>query len=245
MSNKKKVVPSHVKGLTSTKNSGQICSNNVLRLNEAPSSVIQQQPQQPREETAITAVVLPQRAEIISVPSRDAELVKKPNDIDGEALGEYIEQHFRGVCTTLRHLLPFIKEMKLKFTSLPREKQADGTYKTIRGCHSFKEWAETKLMRSERAVYYLLARGLPPNEKAKLKGKAAKGGHLVSAAKARRALLKDEVYVREILKQAFAKLTPLLPHYWERYRKICRGLAKRFDEASKTPPAGKARGGAR
>jgi hypothetical protein len=39
------------------------------------------------------------------------------------------------------------------------------------------------------------------------KAKAAKGGNLVSAANPRTALLTDEEYVREILKQAFAKLT--------------------------------------
>jgi len=41
---------------------------------------------------------------------------------------------------------------------------------------------------------------------------------------------------------AFAKLKPLLPSNWDRYRKICEELAKQFGEASNTPPAGKARG---
>jgi hypothetical protein len=68
------------------------------------------------------------------------------------------------------------------------------------------------------------------------KAKAAKGGNLVSAAKTSTALLTDEEYVDEISKDAFAKLKPLLQNHWDRYRAICKELAKQFDEASKTPP---------
>ncbi|MFY9531874.1 MAG: hypothetical protein WBC04_05740 [Candidatus Acidiferrales bacterium] len=110
----------------------------------------------------------PQRAEIISVPSPDVELVKNRREVDGDTLSKYIEGQFRGVCTTLRHLLPLIAEMKRKFSLLPRGRQVDGTYRTIRECRSFKEWVETKLKKSERTVYYLLAGGNPQNEKARL-----------------------------------------------------------------------------
>jgi hypothetical protein len=76
----------------------------------------------------------------------------------------------------------------------------------------------------------------------RVKSKMMKGGNLVSTVTAGTVLLTDEEYVHEILKQAFAKLTPLLPNHWDRYRTICAELAKQFDEASKTPPADKAQG---
>jgi len=74
------------------------------------------------------------------------------------------------------------------------------------------------------------------------KAKAAEGENLVSAAEPRTALLTDKEYVREILEHAFAKLTPLLPSHWDRYRKICEELARQFGEASKTQPAATAQG---
>jgi hypothetical protein len=76
---------------------------------------------------------------------------------------------------------------------------------------------------------------------ARTKAKRAKTGNQVSAVSASTELLTDEEYVNEISNEAFAKLTPLLESHWERYRTICKELAKRFEEASKTPPAGKAR----
>ena len=79
------------------------------------------------------------------------------------------------------------------------------------------------------------------NREARAKAKGAKGGNKLSAASASTALLTDEEYVDEISEHAWAKLEPLLQSNWERYRTICKELAKRFDEASKTPPAGKAR----
>jgi hypothetical protein len=51
----------------------------------------------------------------------------------------------------------------------------------------------------------------------------------------------DEDYVQKILNHAFAKLKPLLQSHRNSYRAICRELAKHFNKASKTPPAGKAR----
>src|ERR1700689_2132135 len=74
------------------------------------------------------------------------------------------------------------------------------------------------------------------------KAKAAEGENLVSAAEPRTALLTDKEYVREMLEHAFAKLTPLLPSHWDRYRKICEELARQFGEASKTQPAATAQG---
>jgi hypothetical protein len=174
MAKKNGVVSPPTRGLASPKKSRKKIRNNSVHLIESPPSVIQPHPEQSKEETAIVARVPPQMAEIISVPSPDVELVKNRRDVDGETLGEYVELQFNGVCTTLRHLLPLIAEMKRKFTLLPRGKQVDGTYKIIRGCRSFKEWVETKLRRSERAVYYLLGGGNPQNEKAKLERKAAK-----------------------------------------------------------------------
>ena len=72
--------------------------------------------------------------------------------------------------------------------------------------------------------------------------RAAKSGNLVSTGKAITALPTDEEFVREISDQAFAKLKPLLPNHWERYRTICTELAKQFAEASKTTPIAKAHG---
>jgi hypothetical protein len=51
----------------------------------------------------------------------------------------------------------------------------------------------------------------------------------------------DEDYVQKILNHAFAKLKPLLQSHRNSYRAICRELAKHFNKAWKTPPAGKAR----
>jgi hypothetical protein len=68
------------------------------------------------------------------------------------------------------------------------------------------------------------------------KAKGAKTGKKVSTT-----ILTDEDYVHEIREHAFAKLEPLRKSQWDRYRKVCAELAKQFDEASKTPPAGKAR----
>jgi hypothetical protein len=68
------------------------------------------------------------------------------------------------------------------------------------------------------------------------KAKGAKGGNLVSATKTSTALLTDEEYVDEISKYAFARLKPLLSSHWQLYRAVCKELARRFDEASKTPP---------
>lgn len=174
MAKKIRVALPPAKGSSSAKNSRQISRKKSVQLIKARTPILQPQPQHPKEETAITAAAKPQMAEIISVPSRDVELVKNRRDVDGETLGEYVELQFNGVCMTLRHLLPLIAEMKRKFTLLPRGKQVDGTYRTIRGCRSFKEWVETKLRRSERSVYYLLGGGNPQNEKAKLERKAVK-----------------------------------------------------------------------
>jgi hypothetical protein len=77
---------------------------------------------------------------------------------------------------------------------------------------------------------------------ASAKAKQAKSGKLLSAVSASTPILTDDEYVHEISKHAFAKLEPLLQqNHWDRYRKICKELAEQFEEASKTPPAGKAR----
>ncbi len=73
-------------------------------------------------------------------------------------------------------------------------------------------------------------------DKDRAKAKQAKTGKKLSTT-----ILADEDYVHEILNHAFAKLKPLRQSHRNRYRKICAELAKRFDKASKTPPAGKAR----
>jgi hypothetical protein len=66
--------------------------------------------------------------------------------------------------------------------------------------------------------------------------KAAKSGNLVSTQNTSEALPTNEELVHQIMKQAFAKLAPLLKDHWARYRTICAELAKHFAEASKTPP---------
>ena len=73
------------------------------------------------------------------------------------------------------------------------------------------------------------------------KAKQAKTGNKVSAVSASTPILTDDEYVHEISEHAWAKLEPLLQSHWDRYRTICQQLAKQFDEASKTPPTGKAR----
>jgi hypothetical protein len=79
------------------------------------------------------------------------------------------------------------------------------------------------------------------HREARKKAKQAKGGKLLSAESTGATILTDEEYVGEILEEAFAKLTPLLESHWDHYRTICKELAKHFEEASKTPPTGKAR----
>jgi hypothetical protein len=130
-----------------------------------------------KNETAINAATKVERTEIISLPpafSPGMDLLKNLHEVDGEKLGEYIEGRLGGVCTTLRHLQPLIVEIKRRFKLLPRGKRMDGTYNTIRGCRTFKEWVATKLKRTDRAVYYLLSGGNPQNEKAKLARTEAK-----------------------------------------------------------------------
>ena len=75
--------------------------------------------------------------------------------------------------------------------------------------------------------------------KARSKAKGAKGGNPVSDVEASTVLTKDE-YVREISKNVFAKLAPLLKNHWDLYRDICEELSKQFAEASKTPAVAKA-----
>jgi len=71
---------------------------------------------------------------------------------------------------------------------------------------------------------------------ARTKAKGAKGGNQVSGVRASTPILTDEEYVRGILDLAILKLRPLLSSQVDRYRAICKELAKQFDEASKTPP---------
>lgn len=188
MATKKRVVRQPSKGSAFPKKSRKISRNKSVQSIKTPPRIFQRQPQQPNEGTAITAAPRPQTTEIISAPTPDVELVNKWHGLDGEALGEHIERQFKGICLTLRQLLPWIEEMKRRFNLLPRGKQVDGAYKTIRGCRSFKEWVETKLKRSERTVYYLLAGGNPQNEKAKLHRKAAKQRDKEPPRKARHAV---------------------------------------------------------
>jgi hypothetical protein len=74
------------------------------------------------------------------------------------------------------------------------------------------------------------------------KAKGAKSGNQVSTVNGSAALATNEDYVDEILNEVFAKLAPLLPAYWDRYRMICEELAKQFIEASKTTPIAKVHG---
>jgi hypothetical protein len=170
MAKKKASVSSRAKVSASPKKLRDISG---IQLIEVPPK-IQPKPEMSQEVTAITPVPKPQMAEIISVPSLNMEIVKNRHDENGEVVGKYIADHVQGVRTTLLHLRPLIDEMKRKYSLLPRTKHADGTYQTIRGCRSFKEWVEKRLGKSERAVYYLLAGGNPHNEKAKLQREAAK-----------------------------------------------------------------------
>jgi hypothetical protein len=71
------------------------------------------------------------------------------------------------------------------------------------------------------------------------KAKQAKTGNKVSTPIL--TVEDDEDYVQKILNHAFAKLKPLLQSHRNSYRAICRELAKHFNKAWKTPPAGKAR----
>lgn len=137
----------------------------------ATISIKTQPPVQLKNDTAINTPTNVGQSEIISLastPSPDMDVQKNLRKLDGEKLGEYIEGKFGGVCTTLCHLQPLIEEMKQRFDLLPRGRRTDGTYATIRGCRSFKEWVENRLHRTARAVYYLLAGGNPQNKQLKL-----------------------------------------------------------------------------
>lgn len=173
MAKKKASVSSRAKVSASPKKFRDTSGNKAIQLIEVPPK-IQPKPEMSQEVTAITPVPKPQMAEIISVPSLDMEIVKNRHHENGEVVGKYIEDHVQGVHTTLLHLRPLIDEMKRRYSLLSRKKQVDGTYQTIRGCRSFKEWVEKRLGKSERTVYYLLRGGNPQNEKAKLERKAAK-----------------------------------------------------------------------
>ena len=76
--------------------------------------------------------------------------------------------------------------------------------------------------------------------KKRVEAKQAKTGNLVSDIDASTMLLTEEEYVREISKNAFEMLEPLLEKHWDLYRTVCERLSKQFDEASKTPPVAKA-----
>ena len=78
------------------------------------------------------------------------------------------------------------------------------------------------------------------NREARAKAKQAKGGKKLSTTIL--TVEDDEDYVQKILNHAFAKLRPLLQSSrWNRYRAVCRELAKQFDKASKTLPTAQAR----
>jgi hypothetical protein len=75
------------------------------------------------------------------------------------------------------------------------------------------------------------------NREASAKAKEAKTGKSLSTESVGTTILSDEDYVHEISEHAFTKQEPVRESDWERYRTICKELAKRFDEASKTRQA--------
>jgi hypothetical protein len=78
--------------------------------------------------------------------------VKHRETLNDDELAGYIER----AVLTLKMVAPLVAEMKRRFQNLDRSKQVDGTYKTIRGCRSFKDYCQTVLHRTEQAVYLML-----------------------------------------------------------------------------------------
>jgi hypothetical protein len=76
--------------------------------------------------------------------------------LSDDVLGQVLENALTLSFSTLKMCEPLVKEMRARFRKLPRGKQKDGTYKTIRGCRTFQDWCNNVLHRSEQAVYLML-----------------------------------------------------------------------------------------
>ena len=86
-------------------------------------------------------------------------------EMDGEVLGEFVEQNWNQAMGNVHGLIFLVKEMKRRFKRLDRKKQVDGTDLTIRGFRSFDKWFTEVTGKSRREAYYLLETEEKKNER--------------------------------------------------------------------------------
>jgi len=99
--------------------------------------------------------------------------VQQCKEMDGETVGEYVENNWNHVASNALGMACLIKEMRRKFRLLNRNKQADGTVKKIRGFTSWETWVVHCTGKSVRMAYYLLETLEEKNERnAKRRAKA-------------------------------------------------------------------------
>jgi hypothetical protein len=107
--------------------------------------------------------------EVLAFPDLK-EVIKHRTSLSDDELASYIE----GAVFTLKMSAPLVEEMQHRFRNLDRSKQADGSFKKIRGCLSFKAYCEDVLHRTEQAVYAMLREESKPKEKSQPKPKPVK-----------------------------------------------------------------------
>lgn len=124
-----------------------------------------------------TAIVPTTKQSLVPPSFKDA--VRNRTQLDDETLASFIE----GAVLTLKMCAPLVEEMQRRFQNLDRTKQKNGTYKTIRGCSSFKEYCATVLNRTEQAVYKMLRENesKPKTDKPKTEKPAKEYATLVDA----------------------------------------------------------------
>lgn len=86
--------------------------------------------------------------------------LKKPEEglceSSSETLGAYVEQNWESIAGNTRAFAYLLREMQRRFKIRDRHKKVDGSYHTIRGFTSFKEWFHHATRKSYRAAYYAL-----------------------------------------------------------------------------------------